>query len=86
MMTEQMTNATPSREPIYHETCLTASDCPGQTLYNCRCMLSMLGMKELEGCEISGEAAVGVGLIFHQVQLALGDIADRYDFVEKETN
>ncbi len=40
-------------------------------------------MKELEGCEISGEAAVGFGLIFHQVQLPLGDIADRYDFVEK---
>ena len=82
-MTEQMTVATQSREPIYHETCLTASDCPGQTLYNCRCMLSMLEIKDLEGCEITGEAAVGVGLIFHQVQLALGDIADRYDFVEK---
>ena len=72
-----------SKEPIYHETCLTASDNPEQTLYNCRCMLSMLGMKELEGCEIPGEAAVGFGLIFHQVQLALGDIAERYDFVEK---
>ena len=43
-------------------------------------------MKELEGAEITGEAAVGVGLIFHQVQLALGDIADRYDFVEKSDN
>jgi len=85
-MSEQMTTATQSWEPIYHETCLTASNSPGQTLYNCRCMLSMLGMKELEGCEISGEAAVGFGLIFHQVQLALGDIADRYDFVERKSN
>ena len=82
-MSEQMTDATPLTEPIYHDTCLTASDCPAQTLYNCRCMLSMLGMKELEGDEITGEAAVGFGLIFHQVQLALGDIADRYDFIEK---
>ena len=40
-------------------------------------------MKELEGCEMSGEASVGFNLIFHQVQLALKDIADRYDFVEK---
>jgi len=86
MMSEQRTNATPSREPIYHETCLTASDCPGQTLYNCRCMLSMLGMKEFEGTEITGEAAVGVSLIFHQVALALEDIADRYDFVKKKSN
>ena len=60
-MINQMTNETPSREPIYHEACLTASDSPAQTLYNCRCMLSMLGMKEFEGCEITGEAAVGVG-------------------------
>jgi len=75
-----------NKEPIYHEPCLTASDNPEQTIYNCRCMLSMLGMKELEGAEITGEAAVGVGLIFHQVQLALGDIADRYDFVEKSDN
>ena len=75
-----------SKEPIYHETCLTHDSDPAQTFYNCRCMLSMLGMKELEGCEITGEAAVGVGLIFHQVQLALGDIADRYDFVEKLGN
>ena len=66
-----------SREPIYHETCLTHDNEPAQTLYNCRCMLSLLGMKELEGCETCGEAAVGFGLIFHQVQLALGDIADR---------
>ena len=49
-------------------------------------MLSMLGMQEFEGCEISGEAAVGVGLILHQVQLALGDIAERYDFVKKKSN
>ena len=75
-----------SKEPIYFENCLTASDNPQQTLYNCRCMLSMLGVKELEGSEISGEAAVGFGLIFHQVQLALGDIEDRYDFVEKSDN
>ncbi len=75
-----------SKEPIYHETCLTASDNPEQTLYNCRCMLSMLGMKDLEGCEMPGEAAVGFGLIFHQVEMALNDIADRYDFVEKSSN
>jgi hypothetical protein len=43
----------------------------------------MLSMKELEGCEISGEAAVGFGLILHQIQLALEDIEDRYDFIEK---
>jgi len=82
MMNDQMTNAPPSREPIYHEACLTASDSPAQTLYNCRCMLSMLRTKKLEGDEITGEAAVGVGLIFHQVQLALRDITERYDFVE----
>ena len=43
-------------------------------------------MKELEGCEMPGEAAVGFGLIFHQVEMALNDIADRYDFVEKSSN
>ncbi len=75
-----------SKELIYHETCLTHDSDPAQTLYNCRCMLSMLEMKEFEGSEITGEAAVGVGLIFHQVVLALGDIADRYDFVEKSNN
>ena len=72
-----------SKEPIYHETCLSASDNPQQTLYNCRCMLSMLGVKNLEGFEMPGEAAVGIGLIFHQVQVALQDIEDRYDFVER---
>jgi len=82
-MSEQTTNATPSREPIYFDSCLTHDSEPASTIYNCRCMLSMLGMKELEGCEISGEAAVGFGLIFHQVALALEDIADRYDFIER---
>ena len=85
-MNEQMTNATPSSEPIYFDSCLTHDSEPASTIYNCRCMLSMLGMKELEGCEITGEAAVGVGLIFHQAQLALGDIADGYDFIEKISN
>ncbi len=75
-----------NKEPIYHETCLTASDNPEQTIYNCRCMLSMLGVNNLEGSEMPGEAAVGIGLIFHQVQLALEDIEDRYDFVEKSDN
>ncbi len=75
-----------SREPIYHETCLTASNSPGQTLYNCRCMLSMLDTHNLEGSGMPGEAAVGFGLILHQIQLALEDIEDRYDFVEKSAN
>ena len=83
-MTDLSSDTTLSKEPIYHETCLRHDNNPAQTLYNCQCMLSMLGMKELEGDEISGEAAVGVGLIFHQVQLALRDIADRYDFVERK--
>ena len=85
-MSELSKNITRPREPIYHETCLRRDSDPAQTLYNCQCMLSMLGMKELEGCEITGEAAVGVGLIFHQVQLALGDIAERYDFVERKSD
>ena len=75
-----------SKDPIYHETCLTASDNPEQTLYNCRCMLSMLDTHNLEGCGMPGEAAVGFGLILHQIQLALEDIEDRYDFVEKSGN
>ena len=75
-----------SQEPIYFESCLTHESDPAQTLYNCRCMLSMLSMKELEGCEIPGEAAVGFGLIFGQVEKALEDIAERYDFVQKSDN
>ena len=43
-------------------------------------------MKNLEGFEVPGEAAVGFGLILHQVQLALKDIEDRYDFVKKSDN
>ena len=75
-----------SKEPIYFESCLTCSDNPAQTLYNCCCMLSMLGMKELEGCEVPGEAAVGFGLIMGLIQKALDDISERYDFVEKSGN
>ncbi len=40
-------------------------------------------MKDFEGCEITGEAAVGFGLIMSQVAKALDDISERYDFVEK---
>ncbi len=75
-----------SKEPIYFESCLTASDRPAQTLYNCQCMLTMLGMKDIEGCEIPGEAAVGFGLVMSQVAKALDDISERYDFVEKSDN
>ena len=75
-----------SKEPIYFESCLTSSDSPAQTLYNCQCMLSMLGMKDLEGCEIPGEAAVGVSLMMGQVSMALSDISERYDFVEKSAS
>ncbi len=75
-----------SKEPIYFESCLTCSDNPAQTIYNCHCMLSMLGMKELEGCEMPGEAAVGFGLVMGQVAKALDDISERYDFVEKSSN
>ena len=75
-----------SREPIYHETCLTASDNPQQTFYNCRCMLSMLSSQNLSESQMSEEAEVGFGLILHQIQLALDDIDKRYDFVEKSAN
>jgi len=70
-----------SKEPIYFESCLTASDNPAQTLYNCQCMLSM---KELSGEPIDDSAAVGYSLIMHQVETALDDISERYDFVEKK--
>ena len=43
-------------------------------------------MKELEGCEMPGEAAVGFGLVMNQVAKALDDISERYDFVEKSGN
>jgi len=43
-------------------------------------------MKEFEGCEITGEAAVGFGLIMSQITKALNDIEERYDFVEKSGN
>ena len=45
--------------------------------------MSMLGMKDIEECEIPGEAAVGFGLVMSQVAKALDDISERYDFVEK---
>ncbi len=45
--------------------------------------MSMLGIKDIEGCEIPGEAAVGFGLVMSQVAKALDDISERYDFVEK---
>ena len=74
-----------TKEPIYHENCLTHDTDPTATLYNCCCMLSMLGMKELEGCETPGEASVGFKLIMYQVQNSLEDISQRYDFVEKKS-
>ncbi len=43
-------------------------------------------MKDIEGCEIPGEAAVGFGLVMGQVAKALDDISERYDFVEKSGN
>ena len=73
-----------SKEPIYDESCLACSDNPAQTLYNCRCMLRMLGMEKLEGCEMPGEAAVGFGLVLHQVSKALLDLDERYVFVDKK--
>ena len=84
-MSEQTQNVTQINEAIYFESCLTSTSSPSQTLYNCSCMLSMLGTKELSG-EFPEEAAVGFGLIMHQVQLALEDISERYDFVEKKAN
>ena len=75
-----------SKEPIYFESCLTASDDPAQTLYNCQCMLSMLGMKEHSGEPIDDSAAVGYSLIMRQVETALDDISERYDFVDKKIN
>ncbi len=74
------------KEPIYFESCLTSSAGPAQTLYNCRCMLSMLNMKNLSGCERPEEAAVGFGLVMYQVEKALDDIAECYDFVEKSNS
>ena len=73
-------------EAIYFESCLTSNGSPAQTLYNCSCMLSMLNIKDLSGCQIPEEAAVGFGLVMHQVQKALDDISERYDFVEKKVN
>ena len=73
------------KEPIYFESCLTYSSGPAQTLYNCNCMLSLLNMKDVSG-EAPEEAAVGYGLIIHQVERALDEIGERYDFVEKSNN
>ena len=84
-MSEQTQNVTPINEAIYFESCLTSTNDPAQTLYNYSCMLSMLGTKELSG-QFPEEAAVGFGLIMHQVELALDDISERYDFVEKKSN
>ncbi len=75
-----------SKEPIYFESRLTNNDSPGQTFYNCRCMLSMLSSQNLSESQMSEEAEVGFGLILHQIQLALDDIDKRYDIVEKSAN
>jgi hypothetical protein len=56
MMNEQMTNVTPSREPIYHETCLTASDCPGQTLRIFGSLLPKPFAEELHNFDAAGHA------------------------------
>ncbi len=73
-----------AREPIYFESVLVHETEPSSTLYNIRCMMRLLGSKELSGCEFSEEAEVGFGLIMHQIELALDDHGERYDFAEKE--
>ncbi len=73
-----------STSPIYDQSCLTDSDNPVQTLEDCRSMLSLLGMKDLQG-DFGDAAACGISIVMHQVNLALEDIAERYEFVDKKS-
>ena len=73
-------------ELIYFSNILWAKDSPAQTLYNCECMLSLLGTKELSGSTFSEEASVGFGLLLFQVEKSLGEIAENYEFKRKKTN
>ncbi len=72
-------------ELIYFSNVLWAKDSPAQTLYNCECMLSLLGTKELAGT-FREEAAVGFGLLLYQVEKSLNEIAENYEFKRKKTN
>jgi hypothetical protein len=75
-----------SKEPIYHKSCLTSSGNPAQTLENCSSFISLLALKDVSGAQVSDSAACGIFLVVHQVELALDDISERYDFVEKKSN
>jgi hypothetical protein len=46
----------------------------------------MIGMKDIEGVELPGEAAVGCGLILSQVQSSLEELEENYDFTRKFDN
>ena len=72
-------------ELIYFSNILSSKDDPAQTLYNCECMLSLLGTKELAGT-FREEASVGYGLLMYQVEKSLKEIAENYEFKRKKTN
>ena len=72
------------KEPIYFESVLTAENNPHQTLYNCECMLAMLGTLAATAEGVSEEAVVGHGLILHQVRNSINEINENYDIVPKK--